>query len=117
MIGDWVRTEAGALIVAGVGHKIYCRANDGNPTHLWEVTSIEPIPLTPEILEKNGFEYFHKNFASLDHDSAFRIEMVNWPDEFGNGGLWIFAELIKIRYVHDLQHCLRLCEINKKIFV
>lgn len=76
---------------------------------------LEPIHLTPEILKKNGFEYYHKNFASTDYDSPFKLEMVGWPDENGNGGLWLINGLFKIRFVHELQHALRLCEIEKEI--
>jgi hypothetical protein len=76
---------------------------------------IEPIPLTPEILKKNGFEYYHKNFASTDYDSPFKLEMVEWPDENGNGGLWLIKGLLKIRFVHELQDALRLCGIDKEI--
>lgn len=78
---------------------------------------LEPIPLTAEILKKNGFEYYHKNFASTDYDSPFKLEMVEWPDENGNGGLWLIKGLFKIRFVHELQHALRLCGIDKEIVI
>lgn len=77
-----------------------------------QLDRIFPIPLTDEILRKNGFEYYHKNFASTDYDSPFKLEMMEWPDENGNGGLWIINGLFKIRFVHELQHALRLCGIN-----
>ena len=76
---------------------------------------LDPIPLTQEILKKNGFEYYHKNFASTDYDSPFKLEMVEWPDENGNGGLWLIRGLLKIRFVHELQNVIRLCEIDKEI--
>lgn len=75
---------------------------------------LAPIPLTDEILKANGFEYFHKNFAALDRESPFQLEMVEWPNEEGIG-LWTLGNLIKIRYVHELQHALRLCGIEKDI--
>lgn len=111
MIGDWVRTEAGALIVAGVGPKIYCRANDGNPTHLWEVTSIEPIPLTAEILEKNGFRV-RSSWAEYEDDDC-TIELFGANISIKNGrGPWVRG---KWSFVHELQHALRLCGIDKEI--
>lgn len=76
---------------------------------------LSPLPLTQEILKKNGFEYYHKNFASTDYDSPFKLEMVEWPDENGNGGLWLIRGLLKIRFVHELQNAIRLCEIDKEI--
>jgi hypothetical protein len=75
---------------------------------------LAPIPLTDEILKANGFEYFHKNFAALDRESPLQLEMVEWPNEEGIG-LWMLGGVIKIRYVHELQHALRLCGIEKEI--
>ena len=75
---------------------------------------LAPIPLTDDILKANDFEYFHKNFAALDRESPFQLEMVEWPNEEGIG-LWMLGDLIKIRYVHELQHALRLCGIEKDI--
>ena len=80
-----------------------------------ERNEIEPIPLTPEILEKNGFEYFHKNYSSLSYDHPFKLKMTNWPDGNGLGGLWTICDIVEIRFVHQLQHALRLCEIEKEI--
>ena len=76
---------------------------------------LEPIPLTDVILRKNGFQYFHKNFCSLSYDHPFKLEMEQWPDENGLGGLWTICGIIEIRFVHQLQHALRLCGINKEI--
>lgn len=74
----------------------------------------EPIPLTDKILRKNGFEYHHKNFASLSPEHPFAIEMLKWPDENGIG-LWEVGGIIKVRYVHELQHVLKMAEIDKEI--
>ena len=76
---------------------------------------IRPIPITPEILKKNGFEYFHKNYASLSYEHPFKLEMKQWPDENGAGGLWVICGIIEIRFVHELQHALSLCGIKKEI--
>ena len=86
----------------------------------WErhyLDEIEPIPLTAEILKKNGFEYYHKNFASLRYDHQFKLKMEKWPDENGLGGLWSITDLIKIRYVHELQQAMRMCSIEKEIIM
>ena len=76
---------------------------------------IKPIPLTDEILKTNGFEYFHKNFAALNRESPFQLKMLEWPDENGNGGLWMIGCIITIRYVHELQHAINVCGIEKTI--
>ena len=112
MIGDWVynthnrQNEQVQEIGSGLVMLAY---ND-----LYEYDEIEPIPLTDEILKANGFEYHHKNFAALSHVHPFQLKMVEWPDENGIG-LWMIGGLFKIRYVHELQHAMKLCEIDKEI--
>lgn len=73
------------------------------------------IPLTEDILEKNGFQYFHRDYASLSYDDKFRLLMVKWPDENGFGGLWTLCDIIEIEFVHELQRALRVCKIDKNI--
>ena len=108
MIGDWVQ-------VAPTGRRkmriTWLQEDFG------EMEDIQPIPLTDEILKQNGFKYFHKNYASLGYKHPFQLKMNKWPDENGLGGLWTICDMIEIRYVHELQHALRLCGIEKEIVV
>lgn len=78
---------------------------------------IEPIPLTDEILKKNGFAYFHKNYASISREHPFMLRMDKWPEENGFGGIWTICDIIEIRYTHQLQNALKLCGIKKEIIV
>lgn len=124
MIGDWVRTEAGELIIAGIGQKIYCRDDSGNPTHIWEVTTIEPIPLTPEILLKNGFEEWKQpRLTTLwtgygkDNEDDLEVTFVE-----SNGSTSVKLDVkgsllmtMNVNHVHELQHAFRLCGIEKEI--
>lgn len=82
---------------------------------------IESIPLTPEILEKNGFELTGvlKNTYS-DGDSNYTITI----DKNGRGQCDITNHLLHIGVtmeycgsVHELQHALRLCWVEKKIVI
>ena len=82
-----------------------------------DIDQIEPIPLTPEILEKNGFELQRdkSELGTLDtywlgsELGTFRIHKLNNGDyQFG---------LAKIRNIHELQHALRLSGIEKEITV
>ena len=84
---------------------------------LYKYDEISPIPLTDGILKENGFEYHHKNYASLSYEHPFQLKMKEWPDENGLGGLWTISDIIEIRYVHQLQHALRLCGIDKEIIL
>lgn len=109
MIGDWVynthnrQNERVQEITSGLVMLAY---ND-----LYEYDEIEPIPLIPEILEKNGFVVESRDC----HGKPLQYcELVD--------GLWIdisgenFFEG-KLEYVHQLQHALRLCEIEKEIIL
>lgn len=86
------------------------------------------LPLTPEILEKNGFKrdpLWHHCDKDLDNYSisvqlgyANRIEYIKITEK-GKDDV-IPSEKTKlylthINYVHELQHALRLCGINKEI--
>lgn len=86
-----------------------------------ERNEIEPIPLTPEILEKNGF-IGDKNVCKTKVRDDSKDEL--WQCEYAwylknlriknrtNGSV---ARLYNIMFVHELQHAMRLCGINKEI--
>lgn len=94
---------------------------------LWNKTVtppyLEPIPLTPEILEKNGFEVTRNMSSSRNKDvwslrvsqnKAFYIIEHHNKKQFPY--FWIeIGSNSDIKYVHQLQHALRLCEIDKEI--
>lgn len=74
-----------------------------------------PIPITPQILEANGFTRY-----SIVHNN-----LQQWVLNEGNGcriafyqdvkiGKWVIKD-IWIDYVHELQQVLRLCKIEKEI--
>ncbi len=78
-------------------------------------SSVDPIPLTPEILEKNGFvktihQDLYKNTYLLDR---FFIHEHHNKVKFPY--CWIDLGDTDIKYVHELQHALRLCGIKKEI--
>jgi hypothetical protein len=95
-----------------------------------KIENIEPIPLTAEILEKNGFtggeykswtgdvwyleeEGFRKIGLTMSRkESTLWGEKIKplYPDSIGHK----FA-VPNIKFVHQLQHSLRLCGINKEI--
>ena len=88
---------------------------------------IEPIPITTEILENNGFvkvpheyEYPECQCWTNDVDGSYSFEIVadkhRKPYILGNGDMgdyeWVNFEC---KYVHELQHALRLAGIKKEI--
>jgi len=81
------------------------------------VGDIQPIPLTPEILEKNGFE--KKTFYGI-YDDYFDFYIREYSD-----GLYIVTyhscefnipdQTIHVSWVHELQNFMKHCGIEKDI--
>ena len=86
--------------------------------HYLRLSECKPIPLTPEILEKNGFEYKEGEIGMFGVTTAPHYIGDGIPFEvFCDGNpyaIW-FKEPVDIKYVHQLQHALRLCGIEKEI--
>ena len=93
---------------------------------------IWPIPLTPEILEKNGWEKCNTDDdGSIQYEKEYgNINCNLWlptdkfPGLFGCSRRWEeltqFYDMVNelpCSYVHELQHALRLCGIEKEIIL
>lgn len=79
----------------------------GDPSYLWlSVDDVEPIPLTAEILEKNGFEFDDESSSwAVCERYLLHGHKAMWSVVFGD-------ELVPVNYVHELQHALRLCGLD-----
>lgn len=75
-----------------------------------------PIPLTPEILEKIGFRFEQQGslevaILKIKNHHPITLEYIGWSD-----GRWSMREhRLVVKYVHELQHALRLCGAEKEI--
>lgn len=85
-----------------------------------DIDQVKPIPLTPEILEKNGFVKQAYDGWLINEDNSRRL--IEYRTDYFDGFLIInytkkpFSKIsIKLKHVHELQHALRLCGINKEI--
>ena len=89
---------------------------------------LDPIPLTPEILEKNGFRYTNQYTLKGADTYVLCLEQrgfdfmitIKLNDYFAldsyDDRMYRLAEIQTGKwYVHDLQHALRLCGIEKEI--
>lgn len=98
------------------------------PTRVWlqggksytPISYIEPIPLTPEILEKNGLEKdnhgrLYGEYFDEDSSQDLEITVASKTGEVWWSYNWNEYYIIRLRYVHQLQHALRLCGIEKEI--
>lgn len=122
MVGNWVicyhpsRLKSFEKVSVGLLHTMqeqeYGYIKEDSP--LFRI--VEPIPLTPEILEKNGFEPVKEGkFPTLKNcygDILFQLEDIK--NEYIHDTLYMFKN-IPIFYVHELQHALRLCNLDKEI--
>ena len=98
-------------------HNLYVELfNPTNNTieHSAFVEDLIPIPITPEILEKNGI---NKTYDS-DEYAVYKGEGFNVNDYYTE--LWEFSlrrNRVMLKNVHQLQHALRLAKVEKGIAV
>jgi hypothetical protein len=107
------------LAKKGLVGSAHCRPLDDDQFEggIW-CEYLEPIPLTPEILEKN-FE--KKTFYGI-YDDYFDLDIWEYSD-----GLYIVTyhscefnipdQTIHLSWVHELQHFMRHCGIEKEITI
>ena len=75
---------------------------------------LNPIPLTAEILEKNGFTRLGTSY--ILKGEQFGLDNPSSPSNYlDNYWLQISIKAVSIEYVHELQHALRLRRIDKTI--
>ena len=119
MIGDWVSHEGEPYQIRQLG--IFGENRDGEDYPavcvgkpkgiglIIERNEIEPILLTDEILEQNGFERVNGEYQDVFYMcDGIELLIDNVYTLFGQYKM-------PIKYVHELQHAIRLCKINKEI--
>jgi len=124
MVGDWVYIHEPEC----KGHRIDAidelDGQVGADGEVYDECDIRPIPLTEDILAKNGFKKQEdvnewSYYKSKDGKGQYMIlwsmdynylEIGSYTEEFGE-----FNRMGIMRYVHQLQHALRLCGIDKEI--
>lgn len=134
MVGDWVMSF-------GAPHKIVGVRTDMLEPHIMTDMSdtwyeegienlLEPIPITKELLEKNGFELKSES----PYYQCFAIDFDDVDIDYLVVALHPKANYVKVDYqtekrkvhlscslggchLHELQHLLRICKIDKEIVV
>lgn len=114
------------LIEKGLVGSAHCRPLDDDQFEggIW-CEYLEPIPLTPEILEKNGFqkqagEIWEYDIFSKDNGL---MSMIVWRRDYATPHLSIRSFTLQYgeysrrdaKYIHQLQHAFHLCGIEKEI--
>ena len=84
-----------------------------------EAVLYRPIPLTEEILKANGYEEVVGEKGMYGVTIAPYFKRDDSPRIYCDGNpfaVW-FDDPVDIKYVHQLQHVLRLCGVEKELIV
>lgn len=116
MIGDWVYMEHTEDGVAPYEELTQWTKEDFGFSDTFIETHIYPVPLTPEILEQN-FE--KKTFYGI-FDDYFDLDIREYSDSvyvatFHNCEMNTPDQQMTFSFVHELQHFLSHCCIEKEI--
>ena len=119
MIGDYVQLNGSPYVIEEISKKGWVHMTD--PVHNLRVQMstdyildfIEGVPITPEILEANGFAR-SKAFVEWKYEDD-DIYMLWKPFPWIKIQLEDHTVMFPCEFVHELQHALRLCGIEKEI--
>lgn len=125
MVGDWVADRENGFpmqVTSPSGDYMYADF-DGNEGDVWEyddkISPAYPIPLTAEMLEKNGFvknDDRNELSYSVNKDGSIHFCIRIWgnKDEFGHCNVRIVDVDGGDIYVHTVQQALRLAGLCKE---
>lgn len=110
-IGDYVRVKMckcdyddpdtlDAKVLSILGNSVGVGYDNSGIVMSAFVDDLQPIPITAEVLEKNGL-----------HDAEFGLVIKPMGDKLCAS----VGVSIEIKYVHELQHALRLAKVGKEI--
>lgn len=99
ILQDAIRLEKALIVYKIEPEVIVCGSEDFNYPYLVEM--LDPIPLTPEILEKAGFQTIDMNDLGLYISLKISRDIgLNW----NNKSIWIGEYNTKVVYLHQLQN-------------
>lgn len=111
MVGDWVYIKEYPSIAQPMQVK--------KEHFIRSLVEFEPIPLTKEILDKNGFWGEVYSWINVGDEKTLEYYPLEhrlslWYGEGKNQELLFRCQCF---YVHELQHALKLCKIEKEIIL
>lgn len=130
-IGDWVRVRMckwdyddpdtlDAKVLSIVGNSVGVGYDNSGIVMSAFVDDLQPIPITAEVLEKNGLEYVDDGNDAV----IFLCCDMFWArlcvgDTFWQVGIHsedrLDAVVCDVKHIHELQHLLRLAKVGKEI--
>lgn len=113
MLGDWVFVDEYDEYTPAPYNKPYpIQILSGADIDRADEISFEPIPLTPEIMEKNGFWVMEKVDNGAEEYIAYATDGLIL--HYNRDNDYYFPDTpISWKYVHELQHALHLCGLNE----
>ena len=120
MIGDFVRIKDVTVRVKEISARIERCCFEDKYGSYWAFGSywpkeVEPVPLTKEMLFANGFNKYvscrGKTYYGYTTDHKILFEIMEWVE--GNLETAVGGRYIELKYVHELQHLLRLAGLGK----
>lgn len=126
-IFDWVSYKGNPIMVFEIDepeNNINTEQDGYNAIRCISIDEIQPIPITPTILERNGFEkngsYFILNECIEDGEDVIEhYEIIYYNDGFCSVQNIVTEDEISFYCpnVHQLQQAMRLCGIEKEIII
>ena len=112
MLGDWIEDGYKKSQVTS----ITCDGIVETTAAISNIEVVDPIPLTEDILVKNGWDFRDRQYAiECKEDKLGIVELSRDKDGYYWSINWDEYQIIRIHYVHELQHILRMCGIEKEI--
>ena len=121
IVGDWVKFlfEESKVIEVYEDGSYYM--DSPNITGCPKEEELSPIPLTPEILEKNGWRTQNRWYYYLDVAEGFISYIgIDFKHKSNKGHLYVEVDgnnMVEIQYCHELQHFLFGLGINYEMEV
>lgn len=123
MIGDLLYLNRRPVRVDAIGFNGSISYSEKGGFGGIDVDKLSPIPITKEILVKNGFQklndktFLLKNQIEIEVGPKFSEVYARYEDYDRDYNSYndCYIEIAIIHYVHELQHLLRLCDIEMEI--
>lgn len=109
MIGDWVYIK---------DHPTIAQPMQVKKEHfVRSLVEFEPIPITSEILEKNGWKEDGFYYRSEEFNGHIQLGKLFEHASIVTQDCRINLPPYRMKYVHEFQHALKMCGIEKEISV
>lgn len=111
MVGDWCYWEVeGKKYPLQITKDTFSLSDE-------DISNFQPIPITKEILEKNGFKKPENKCEYIIHNTLVFDDFTFALGIYDYNSITPYNHICYCCYVHELQHALKLCGIDKEIIV